>query len=73
MACVAEFLLQARAAYSIWNFSILVLVCAQSGRAGRVVDQKKNRNTLIPNRGIDYTPRMVTPRKVFRINCVVPF
>ena len=32
---------------------------------------KKNPDGLIPNRVIDYTPRMVTQKFVFRINCVM--
>ena len=38
----------------------------------RVIDYtKKMPDGLIPNRVIDYTPRLVTQKNVFRINCVM--
>ena len=78
---ISECLPQARAANRTWSFSmseqhnqdaVLVLVCPQArGAWARSRLQKEIQGKLIPDRVIDYTPRMVTPKKVFRINCVM--
>ena len=53
-------------------FVVLVLVRPQAGgvcardRLHKIIPDR-----LIPNRVIDYTPRMVTQKNVFRINCVM--
>ena len=51
---------------------VLVLVRPQArGVFARNRLHKKILDGLIPNRVIDYTPRMVTQKNVFGINCVM--
>ena len=51
---------------------VLVLVRPQAGGlCARNRLHKKIPDGLIPNRVIDYTPRSVTQKNVFGINCVM--
>ena len=51
---------------------VLVLLRPQAqGVCARNRLHKKIPDGLIPNRVIYYTPRMVTQKNVFRINCVM--
>ena len=53
-------------------FVVLVLVRPQAGGVcARNRLHKIIPDGLIPNRVIDYTPRTVTQKNVFRINCVM--